>query len=75
MQPEASISPDAQYVLAGGESCHIHVWNAREGDGREVAQWRGHTGTPRVLKWAPSRCLVASGCTDGGLALWISPGA
>ena len=69
--PEATVSPDGQYVLAGGGDNKIHCWSARTG--REVGRWQGHAGMPLALKWAPRRCVFASGCTEGGLALWIPP--
>lgn len=126
-QPEAAVSPDGQYILAGGADDTIHVWSTISGQearhqyqpdhlrrapqaatarcpaGRcaadactpklarqltgclhallllcvahvlQVTRWRGHAGAPLALKWAPTRCLVASGCQAGGLALWIPP--
>lgn len=66
---QPALTPDARAVLCGGADAHIHVYSAATG--AEVAAWRGHTGVPTQTKWSPRRALAASGCTHGGLALWI----
>ena len=66
---QPALTPDARAVLCGGADTHIHVYSAATG--AEVAAWRGHTGVPTQTKWSPRRALAASGCTHGGLALWI----
>ena len=45
----------------------------RHREGRLLAKWRArHAGLPTCVKWAPNMMLVASGCTEGGTALWCS---
>ena len=68
---EASFSPDGEFVVSGGADSRIHVWSANTGFA--VSQWRArHAGLPTCVKWAPNMMLVASGCTEGGTALWCS---
>ena len=67
---EASFSPDGEFVVTGGADSCIHVFAATSGF--QVARWRTrHAGLPTCVKWAPNMMLVASGCTEGGTALWI----
>lgn len=68
---EPCFTPDGRCVLSGAPDGLIHLWNTVSG--AELPQWRGHAGVPCCLKWSPSRALAASGCTAGGLALWIPP--
>ncbi len=66
---EPAFTPDARCVLCGGADGNIHVWSTTTG--AQITSWRGHAGMPAVLRWSPRRALAASGCTQGGLALWI----
>jgi len=68
---EATFTPDARHVLCGGADGLICVWALASG--RCVAQWRGHSGAPAALRWAPRRAMAASGCVHGGVALWMPP--
>lgn len=68
---EATFTPDARHVLMGGTDGLIYVWSVA--NGRCVAQWRGHAGTPAALRWAPRRAMAASGCVNGAMALWVPP--
>jgi len=66
---EASFSPDSQFVLSGGGDGAVRVWSCKTG--AEVAAFKGHKGVPVACKWAPRRMLLATGCSAGGLGLWI----
>ena len=68
---EAAFTPDARHVLMGGADGLIYVWAVSSG--RCVAHWRGHSGVPAALRWAPRRAMAASGCANGGMALWVPP--
>jgi COMPASS component SWD2 len=45
---EACLTPDGHYVMSGCDDRVVRVWNVK--DGREVAAWGGHAGTPTCLK-------------------------
>ena len=67
---EASFSPCGEYVVSGGADSRVHVWSCSTG--YQTGHWRSrHAGLPTCVKWAPSMMLVASGCTEGGTALWV----
>eukprot|EP00854_Cymbomonas_tetramitiformis_P020115 gene20115-24079_t len=66
---DISISPDDQYVISGCPDYTIRAW--RVSNGTEAACWSGLSGLATVVKWAPRRKLVASGDTEGKLALWV----
>jgi WD40 repeat protein len=68
---EATFTPDARHVLCGGGDGLVRAWSTAHGG--EVAAWRGHSGVPSALRWSPRRALAASGCTHGGVALWVPP--
>ena len=80
--PEPSFSPDGKQVLCGCSDGVIRGWSTEGpafnsvGGGASVA-WHGHAGVPALLRFSPRRALAASGCTHGGLGLWvpIPPGA
>ena len=67
---EPCFTPDGRCVVSGAPDGLVHIWNAATGAELRPA-WRGHAGVPSCLRWSPTRCLAASGCTAGGLALWI----
>ena len=68
-------TPDGQFILcAGGGDQKIHVWSA--GTGVELEPWRNrHAGAVACMKWSPNTALVASGCTEGGLAMYVPSNA
>jgi len=67
---EACWTPDGQYVLSGGADSRVHVWSVKTGG--KVAVWGArHAGIPSSVRFAPGMMLAASGCTEGGCALWI----
>ena len=75
--PEACFDPSSKYVLSGCNDGHVRVWSAPGGSGSETCG-NGetvatlpvpHSSVPRVLKWAPTCLLVASGADE--LNLWI----
>jgi COMPASS component SWD2 len=67
---EPCFTPDGRCVVSGAPDGLVHIWNAATG-AEVLPPWRGHAGVPSCLRWSPTRCLAASGCTAGGLALWI----
>jgi COMPASS component SWD2 len=69
---EPCFTPDGRCVLSGAADGLIHGWNTASGVELQPP-WRGHAGVPCCLKWSYSRALAASGCTAGGVALWIPP--
>ena len=72
---EPTWTPDGQFILcAGGGDQKIHVWSA--GTGVELEPWRNrHAGAVACMKWSPNTALVASGCTEGGLAMYVPSNA
>ena len=46
------------------------------GTGVELEPWRNrHAGAVACMKWSPNTALVASGCTEGGLAMYVPSNA
>ena len=73
--PEAAFTVDGRCVAMGcGDGtvrCYATVQNGATPAGGECAAWRGHSGVPSCLRFSPRRAMAASGCSQGGLALWI----
>lgn len=62
-----SFSPDAQYVICGGQDGRIHIWS-RE-NGKIIANLEGHSTYPQLVKFNPKYNMMASACSN--LALWL----
>ena len=68
-------SPDSQYVLCGTSKGSVKVWRtvAPLVGGRletqQVASLEGHSGFPRIVRFNPVRCLLATSCVT--TALWL----
>ena len=67
LSSQACFSPDGKYVLSGTENGGIHVWDAV--DGTRVNTLKGHAQAVSVVRWSPTKLLVASASSK--LALWI----
>ena len=76
-QPEACFDPSSEYVLSGCQDGYVRVWRAPGGSasdtcgiGEDVSRLHvPHKTVPRVLKWAPTCLLLASGGED--LRFWV----
>lgn len=71
---EPAFTPDGKHLLMGGADGNIRLWRTGTGStGAPSGAWEGHAAAPTALRWAPRRALAASGCTGGGVALWVPP--
>jgi len=64
---EAGFSPDAQFVLSGSEDGSIRVWKAATG--QECSPLRAHVQPVRMVRWNPTKMMIASACSQ--LMFWI----
>jgi WD40 repeat protein len=63
-----AISPDGQFVVAGGQDKLIHLWDIATG--RELARWQGHDSDVTALLFGSDNLTVYSGSLDGSFRVW-----
>jgi Tol biopolymer transport system component len=62
-----SFSPDGRFVATGAGDGSVRLWDMAAG--KEVREYRGHTGFQRSVVFSPDGKLLASG-GDGEIILW-----
>lgn len=61
-------SPDGRFLVVGGASGAITVWDAASG--RRVTTLDGHHSSVRDIRLTPDRRYALSGSSDGTVRLW-----
>ena len=64
----ASLHPDADRFLAGGDDNWVHVFGYDDGKEREAH--KGHHGPVHAVRYAPTGTSYASGSDDGTIRIW-----
>jgi WD40 repeat protein len=65
-----AISPDGQYVAAGGLFGIVDVWRVNGGEPEAVAHWSAGANSISSLSFDPTGARLAVGLTSGTLELW-----
>lgn len=66
----ASLHPDKNFVVCGGEDFKIYKFDYITGN--EIESFKGHFGPVHTISFSPDGELYASGSEDGTLRLWVS---
>lgn len=66
----ASLHPDKNFIVCGGEDFKIYKFDYITGN--EIESFKGHFGPVHTISFSPDGELYASGSEDGTLRLWVS---
>ncbi|KAM7054585.1 LOW QUALITY PROTEIN: serine-threonine kinase receptor-associated protein-like [Molossus nigricans] len=64
----ASLHPEKEFLVAGGEDCKLYKYDYNSGE--ELESYKVHFGPIHCLRFSPDGELYASGSEDGTLRLW-----
>lgn len=59
---DTCFSPDGNYILAASTDSKIHGW--RRSDCKKVAALEGHIDKPALVKFNPTKLMIATASTD-----------
>lgn len=63
---ECNFTPDSKFIVSGSENGMVHVWNIQ---GNDIAKLSSHVEKVSLVKFSPTRCLLAS--AGRNLTLWL----
>jgi WD40 repeat protein/transcriptional regulator with XRE-family HTH domain len=63
-----AISPNGQWLAAGGQDNAIHLWNLETG--KTLTTFLGHIEQVLSIKFSPDNCSLISGSADETIKIW-----